>query len=182
MKQSKVYAVIQGKMAPGVITRDGFLGEDRRNLVDILTTDDGEARRLGYGHQDIARRMVELRDAGLSGLGEFLDVVGTALGGEMVTTTVEGRERFGVSVRYPRELRDDPRKIATEVLDRVPVRFAEAQFLVPILFDQERRACSAYAARPQTCRDYPLGRRCGYYEFLQFERRLQGDESFVPDA
>jgi hypothetical protein len=74
MKQSKVYAVIQGKMAPGVITRDGFLGEDRRNLVDILTSDDGEARRLGYGHQDIARRMVELRDAGLSGLGEFLDV------------------------------------------------------------------------------------------------------------
>ena len=74
MKQSKVYAVIQGKMAPGVITRDGFLGEDRRNLVDILTTDDGEARRLGYGHQDIARRVVELRDAGMAGLGEFLDV------------------------------------------------------------------------------------------------------------
>jgi hypothetical protein len=74
MKQSKVYAVIQEKMAPGVITRDGFLGEDRRNLVDILTADDGEARRLGYGHQDIARRMVELRDAGLAGLGEFLDV------------------------------------------------------------------------------------------------------------
>jgi len=74
MKQSKVYAVIQGKMAPGGITRDGFLGEDRRNLVDILTADDGEARRLGYGHQDIARRMVELRDAGMAGLGEFLDV------------------------------------------------------------------------------------------------------------
>jgi len=51
-----------------------------------------------------------------------------------------------------------------------------------ILFDQERRVCSAYAARPQTCRDYPLGSRCGYYEFLEFERRLQGDESFVPDA
>ena len=29
----------------------------------------------------------------------------TALGGEMVTTTVEGRERFGVIVRYPRALR-----------------------------------------------------------------------------
>ena len=34
----------------------------------------------------------------------------------MVTTTVEGRERFGVSVRYPRELRADPRLIATQVL------------------------------------------------------------------
>ena len=49
-------------------------------------------------------------------VGELLDVVGTALGGEMVTTTVEGRERFGVSVRYPRELRSDPQQIAREVL------------------------------------------------------------------
>ncbi len=74
MKQSKVYAGIQGKMAPGIITRDGFLGEDRRNLVDILTADDGEVRRLGCTHQDVARRMVELRDAGMAGLGEFVDV------------------------------------------------------------------------------------------------------------
>ena len=44
------------------------------------------------------------------------DVIATALGGEMVTTTVEGRERFGVSVRYPRELRHDPDAIAREVL------------------------------------------------------------------
>ncbi len=49
-------------------------------------------------------------------VGELQDVVATALGGEMVTTTVEGRERFGVVVRYPRGLRDDPEKIAREVL------------------------------------------------------------------
>ena len=49
-------------------------------------------------------------------VGELQDVIGTALGGEMVTTTVEGRERFGVSVRYPRELRSNPEQIAREVL------------------------------------------------------------------
>ena len=49
-------------------------------------------------------------------VGEVQDVIATALGGEMVTTTVEGRERFGVIVRYPRELRSDPQKIAHEVL------------------------------------------------------------------
>ena len=49
-------------------------------------------------------------------VGEVQDVIATALGGEMVTTTVEGLERFGVSVRYPRELRDTPEKIAREVL------------------------------------------------------------------
>jgi copper/silver efflux system protein len=38
-------------------------------------------------------------------------VVQAAVGGEPLTTTIEGRERYGVAVRYPRELRDDPAKI-----------------------------------------------------------------------
>ncbi|MFH2079022.1 MAG: CusA/CzcA family heavy metal efflux RND transporter [Pseudomonadota bacterium] len=49
-------------------------------------------------------------------VGELQDVIAAALGGEMVTTTVEGRERFGVIVRYPRELRDSPQSIAQQVL------------------------------------------------------------------
>jgi Cu(I)/Ag(I) efflux system membrane protein CusA/SilA len=49
-------------------------------------------------------------------VGDLQEVIGTALGGEMVTTTVEGRERFGVSVRYPRELRANPQQIEREVL------------------------------------------------------------------
>ncbi|MGA9163703.1 MAG: CusA/CzcA family heavy metal efflux RND transporter [Thiobacillus sp.] len=49
-------------------------------------------------------------------VGDLQEVIGTALGGEMVTTTVEGRERFGVQVRYPRELRANPQQIAQEVL------------------------------------------------------------------
>ena len=47
-------------------------------------------------------------------------MISTALGGELVTTTVEGRERFGVNVRYPRELRSDPQRIGTEVLVPTP--------------------------------------------------------------
>jgi len=35
----------------------------------------------------------------------------TAIGGMEITTTVEGRERFPVRVRYPQELRDDPESI-----------------------------------------------------------------------
>ncbi len=52
-------------------------------------------------------------------VGELQMGVSAALGGELLTTTVEGRERFGVIVRYPRELRDSPEAIASEVL--VPV-------------------------------------------------------------
>jgi len=37
---------------------------------------------------------------------KFQDVVEIAIGGRKITTTVEGRERFPVRVRYPRELRD----------------------------------------------------------------------------
>ncbi len=43
-------------------------------------------------------------------------VIATALGGERVTTTVEGRERYAVVMRYPRELRDTPQAIVREVL------------------------------------------------------------------
>jgi Cu(I)/Ag(I) efflux system membrane protein CusA/SilA len=64
-------------------------------------------------------------------IGDLQEVIATALGGEMVTTTVEGRERFGVSVRYPRELRDDPRSIGTHVL--VPVMGgANGNAMVPL--------------------------------------------------
>jgi Cu(I)/Ag(I) efflux system membrane protein CusA/SilA len=42
--------------------------------------------------------------------------VASALGGEAVTTTVEGRERYSVNVRYPRDFRSDPRAIASDIL------------------------------------------------------------------
>ncbi len=48
-------------------------------------------------------------------VGDVQDVVASALGAETVTTTVEGRERYAVSIRYPRELRSDPQAIARDV-------------------------------------------------------------------
>ncbi|MGH7699124.1 MAG: efflux RND transporter permease subunit, partial [Gemmatimonadales bacterium] len=44
-------------------------------------------------------------------VGQVQDVIGTALGGMNVTTTVEGRERYPVQVRYARSFRDDPRRL-----------------------------------------------------------------------
>lgn len=40
-------------------------------------------------------------------VGEVQDVIQTAIGGINVTQTVEGLERYPVSLRYPRELRDN---------------------------------------------------------------------------
>src|SRR5438067_11284009 len=46
-------------------------------------------------------------------------------------------------------------------------------------FDQDARRCTVYEARPKVCRDYPDSVRCGYYEFLKFERVQQGDPDFI---
>ncbi len=83
------------------------------------TTSAFAERITGGFYLDIAPDYDALARYGLT-VGEVQMVIATALGGERVTTTVEGRERFGVSVRYPRELRSDPQRIATEVLVPTP--------------------------------------------------------------
>jgi Cu(I)/Ag(I) efflux system membrane protein CusA/SilA len=40
-------------------------------------------------------------------------VIATAIGGMTITQTVEGRERYGVRLRYPQELRDTPERLAS---------------------------------------------------------------------
>jgi Fe-S-cluster containining protein len=48
--------------------------------------------------------------------------------------------------------------------------------------DLETRKCTVYEHRPGVCREYPGTPRCGYYEFLKFERSAQGDEDVVITA
>ncbi len=79
------------------------------------TTSAFAERLTGGSYLNIEPDREALARYGLS-VGELQDVIGSALGGEMVTTTVEGRERFGVTVRYPRELRTHPEQIEREVL------------------------------------------------------------------
>jgi Cu(I)/Ag(I) efflux system membrane protein CusA/SilA len=119
-------------LATGIRTPVGIkvfgrdLGEMERLAKEIETvvkavpgTSSAYAERLtGGSYLDIEPDRLALARYGLS-VGELLDVIGTALGGEMVTTAVEGRERFGVTVRYPRELRSNPEQIEREVL--VPI-------------------------------------------------------------
>lgn len=74
MKQSPQLQKAQENMAPGVITLNGFLGTDTRNLVDILIEDEASVRRMGMTHQHIAHAMQLVRDAGMRGLGEFITI------------------------------------------------------------------------------------------------------------
>ena len=43
-------------------------------------------------------------------------VIAQAIGGESVTTTIEGRERYAVSLRYPRELRQDLKELSRALI------------------------------------------------------------------
>lgn len=79
------------------------------------TTSAFAERTTGGYYLDIEPDRIALARYGLA-VGDLLDVIKTALGAETITTTVEGRERYGVTVRYPRELRNDPQAIATQVL------------------------------------------------------------------
>jgi copper/silver efflux system protein len=72
-------------------------------------------RVMGGYYLDIVPDRAALARYGLM-IGEMQDVISSALGGENVTTTVEGRERYGVNVRYPRDVRSDPKSIADNVL------------------------------------------------------------------
>jgi len=58
-------------------------------------------------------------------------VITTAVGGENVTTTIEGRERYSVNIRYPRELRDDLGRLE-RVLVTVPASAGMAAQQVPL--------------------------------------------------
>ena len=48
-----------------------------------------------------------------------------------------------------------------------------------MFLDQDKRRCTVYEARPTVCRQYPNANRCGYYEFLKFEREQQGDDEMA---
>lgn len=45
--------------------------------------------------------------------------------------------------------------------------------------DKDTRQCGIYDARPKICREFPGQKRCGYYEFLKFERDTQDDPDWV---
>jgi len=83
------------------------------------TTSAFAERIMGGYYLNIDPNRTQLARYGLM-ITDVQDVIATALGAEAVTTTVEGRERYTVNIRYPRELRSDPQSIATQVLIPLP--------------------------------------------------------------
>lgn len=74
MTQSPYLSKVENEMRPGVITQNGFLGGEHRELQEILIEDNATVQRLNTSHRAIAARMRVLTEAGAEGLGLPIDV------------------------------------------------------------------------------------------------------------
>jgi len=89
-------------------------------LKSVPGTSSAYAERVVGGfYLEIAPNRERLARYGLM-VSDVQDVVAMALGAEPITTTVEGRERYTVAIRYPHDLRSDPQTIAKDVLVSMP--------------------------------------------------------------
>jgi Cu(I)/Ag(I) efflux system membrane protein CusA/SilA len=87
-----------------------------RHIEQVLAQVPGTAsayseRVAGGRYLDIIPKRLEAARLGLS-IAQINQLIGTAVGGITVTETVEGLERYPVSLRFPSEDRDNPDKLA----------------------------------------------------------------------
>ena len=95
-----------------------------RNVEQVLRrvpgTASAYAERVNSGYfLEIAPDREQIARYGLS-METVQKTIAMAMGAEVVTTTVEGRERYSVVLRYPRDVRSDPDAIASDVLVSLP--------------------------------------------------------------
>jgi len=84
-------------------------------------------RVLGGSYLDFKIDREEAARYGLT-VGDVEDIIETAIGGKMITQTIEGRERYSIIVRYPRELRagiDELRRVLVPTPTRAQVPMAQ---------------------------------------------------------
>jgi len=162
-------------------------------------------RIVGGYYLDIEPDRTELARYGLM-IADVQQVVASALGAETVTTTVEGRERYGVSVRYPRDVRSDPQAIAREVLVPLPngasiplgqvakvklvqgpasIRTENAQLAAYIFVDARERDLGSYVADAKQAVAASVRFPPGYYavwsgQFEYYERAKKRLAVVVP--
>jgi len=103
-------------MGPNLDSLNAIAQRIERAVKSLPGTRSAYAERItGGNYLDIDIDRFKAAAYGLT-VGDIQSVIRTAIGGMNVATNIEGRERYPISVRYPRELRDDP-----EALHRVLV-------------------------------------------------------------
>jgi len=128
------------------------IADEIKNIVqEVKGAEDLYAERItGKPYLEIIPNRNQIARYNLT-IREVQDVIETAIGGENLTTTVEGRERYPVRVRYLRELRDSPEKIRrvlvpTATGSQVPLgQIAEIRLVEgPAMINSENGMLRAY--------------------------------------
>ena len=92
-------------------TIDRLTGEIERVLKDVPGVSSALAERLTGGrYVDVTINRDAAARFGMN-IADVQSVIATAVGGDNVGETVEGRQRFPINVRYPREMRDSLEKL-----------------------------------------------------------------------
>jgi Cu(I)/Ag(I) efflux system membrane protein CusA/SilA len=169
------------------------------------TTSAYAERAIGGYYLNIDPDRPQLARYGLM-LSDVLNVIAMALGAEPVTTTVEGRERYTVSIRYPRDYRSDPEAIAKDVLIPTPdggtvplsevakitraqgpssIRTEDAQLVLYVFVDFRDRDIGSYVADAQKAVASQVQFPPGYYvtwsgQFEYLERAKERLQIVVP--
>jgi len=76
MKETPGEARIRERMKPGVLCADGFLGDDRRRVGEIIDADRAAAERAGTTLDALADRLGGVLDAAVAGLGGRVELPG----------------------------------------------------------------------------------------------------------
>lgn len=183
-------------MGPDLKVIDGLAREIEAAIRSVPGTSSAFAERIIGGYYlEIEPDRTKLARYGLM-VGDVLDVIASAIGAETITTTVEGRERYGVSLRYPRDIRSDPDVMASEVLVPLPngasvplgqiasirrtqgpasVRTENAQLAAYIFVDARDRDLGSYVAEARATVTEKVKFPSGYYvvwsgQFEYYER------------
>ncbi len=97
---------------PDLATSEEIGVQIEQALIDVPGTRSVFAERVTGGYYiDIEINREAAARYGLT-VADVQDVIETAIGGKTIAHTVEGRERYPINVRYPRELRDDTQKLS----------------------------------------------------------------------
>jgi copper/silver efflux system protein len=131
MLQTGMRAPIGIKLrAPDLTTLDRMAVEIEglvRQVPSVNTATVNADRVVGKPYFEIEIDRTAIARYGLN-ITDVQDVITVAIGGRTITTTVEGRERYPVRVRYPRELRGDPeaiRRVLVSAMDGTQIPLGE---------------------------------------------------------
>ena len=185
---------------------EGLAREIEAAIKTVPGTSSAFAERIIGGYYlEIEPDRTALARYGLM-VGDVQQVISSAVGAETVTTTVEGRERYAVSLRYPRDVRSDPDSIAREVLISLPaggsiplgevakvkltqgpasIRTENAQLAAYIFVDARDRDLGSYVADARKAVAESVKFPTGYYavwsgQFEYYERAKQRLAIVIP--